>query len=293
MMKEPLISVLLCTYNDEKYIYEAVNSILNQTFNNFEFIIINDGSTDNSLEIIKQFTDPRIIIVNQENRGLLKSLIYATTLCRGEFIARMDHDDISIVDRLQRQVAFLRKNLNISVVSGAVEYIDEDGNKLGRSFPPTSVYAINKYLLNFGCVIVHPAVMMRRLDFIKIGGYSSGAGERFQDYHLWVKFVRNGLKIKNESRLVLSYRVIQESITSQFTLNENGFVLLREFLNHDEPDFLLLEALNAACKHENKGIISRIDRLQNLENKFYNSTPFINQGIKSKFISQLKNISVI
>lgn len=285
----PVISVILPVYNSSKYLAESISSILNQTFRDFELIIINDGSKDNSLEIIKQFSDSRIILVDQENKGLLQSLIFGASICRGEFIARMDHDDISILNRFEKQLLYLRKHPEISVVSGAVNFIDEEGNSLGRSFPPTSINAINKYLLNYGCVITHPAVMIRRKDFDEVGGFSKGTSERFLDYHLWVKFIRKGFKVKNESRIVLNYRLLDASMTSQFYMDDDAVQILREVLKVDNPDPILLEKLNHACKKQNTIFKARIDKINNLENRIYRKIAFIGKNNAEKFISQLKN----
>ena len=103
-------------YNGEKYLQEAIESILNQTFKDFEFIIINDGSTDKTLEIIKSFTDPRIKLITQENRGIIYSLNKGITESRGKYIARMDADDISLPERLEKEYRFLEQNPNYGIV---------------------------------------------------------------------------------------------------------------------------------------------------------------------------------
>ena len=107
----PLISVILPVYNCEKYIRDSIQSILDQVFNDFELIIINDGSTDNTFGIIKSFSDDRIILVNQVNHGLTFSLNVGLSLAKGKYIARMDADDISLPDRFKKQVNFLSENL--------------------------------------------------------------------------------------------------------------------------------------------------------------------------------------
>lgn len=120
------------------------------------------------------------------------------------WIARMDADDISLNYRFEEQITFLNDNPDVSVVSGAVILINEKGNELSRSFSLTC-YAKKKYLNNYGCVMVHPAVMIRRKGFEAVGGYSIGSGDRFCDCHLWVKFLRYGFKIKNLSINFIKY----------------------------------------------------------------------------------------
>lgn len=287
---KPIISVVLPVYNASKYVAEAIQSVLNQSFTDFELIIINDGSTDNSLDIIKSFPDSRIIVIDQLNKGALAAVLSGTAVCKGEFIARMDHDDISLNNRFEKQINFLRKNPDVSLVSGAIIYIDERGNELSRSFPLTSFYAIKKYLNNYGSVIVHPAVMMRRRDFEAVGGYSKGSGDRFHDYHLWVKFIRKGYKIMNESRVVLKYRLLNGSISSQFSMNDKATNLLKNFLKEDEPSPILLKELNQACQTQNDGVNLRIDKLENWENRFFRQISFLGDNPASQLISQLKNM---
>ena len=290
ILENPLISVVLPVYNGSKFLIEAINSILRQTFIDFEFIIINDGSTDDSLSIIRSFSDPRIIVIDQPNKGLAPTLNIATAICRGEYIARMDSDDISLANRFETQLCFLRKNQNVSVLSGAFIYIDEKGKEIARSFPLTSIGVIKKYLLNNGCVICHPAVMMRKKDFNEVGGYSEAMGNRFTDYHLWVKFIRKGYKIKNESRIVLKYRLIQEAISSQFTMNDEAFKCLKEVLMCDEPDVQSILHIQELCEKETHGLESRVNQLAYNVNKVHQKIKFIGNDFVANQICNLKNI---
>ena len=209
-------------YNAEKFLKQAINNILSQSLTDFEFIIINDGSTDNSKNIINQYDDERIIYVEQENSGMAKALNVGASYCKGKFIARMDADDISEPDRLMNQYLFFKNHSNISVVSGSFIYIDKNGNYLGRSFSITNPFLIKKKLLNNGCVICHPSVMMKRKDFLDVGGYSEVMGNRFTDYHLWVKFIKKGYKIQNMSEILLKYRIIESAVSSDFLLSQNA-----------------------------------------------------------------------
>jgi len=111
------VSIVMSVYNAQKYLDEAIESILNQTYSNFEFIIINDGSTDKSLEIIENYAkkDSRIIVINRENKGLIYSLNEGIRKANGKYIARMDADDISLPQRLEKQVEFMEKNKNIGI----------------------------------------------------------------------------------------------------------------------------------------------------------------------------------
>ena len=123
-------TVLMPVYNAEKYVAEAIDSILNQTFNDFEFLIINDGSTDNSLDIIKSYDDPRITIINNEtNLGLSHTLNKGIELARGEYIIRMDADDISLSIRLEKQIEFMDSNQHIGICGSWIQTFDKSGNQ--------------------------------------------------------------------------------------------------------------------------------------------------------------------
>lgn len=132
-LNNPLISVLMPAYNAEKYIKEAIESILNQTFSNFEFIIIDDGSIDATEEIIKSFKDSRIVYIkNEKNLGLIKTLNKGISIARGEFIARMDSDDISMPQRFELQLDVFKKYKGVDIVNVALKKMSEDGTKLSK-----------------------------------------------------------------------------------------------------------------------------------------------------------------
>ena len=121
----PKVSVLMSVYNGEKYLKEAIKSILGQSFKDFEFIIINDGSIDKTEKIIKVFNDKRIVLINQENIGLTKSLNNGLKLAQGDYIARMDADDVALSYRLEKQVKFLDSNPHIFLVGSSCYLINE------------------------------------------------------------------------------------------------------------------------------------------------------------------------
>jgi glycosyltransferase involved in cell wall biosynthesis len=124
----PKVSVVMSVYNGEKYLCEAIDSILNQTFENFEFLIVNDGSTDRTLEILQSYRDPRIKVINNErNIGLTASLNKGLKIAKGEYVARMDADDVSFPHRLEQQKAFLDRNPRVAMVGSWAEVIDESG----------------------------------------------------------------------------------------------------------------------------------------------------------------------
>ncbi|MCP8319033.1 MAG: glycosyltransferase, partial [Candidatus Methylarchaceae archaeon HK01B] len=130
-MKSPKITILMSVYNGEKYLREAIDSILNQTFKDFEFLIINDGSTDRTVEILRSYHDSRIkIITNEKNMGLTKSLNKGLKIARSEYVARMDADDISYPRRLEVQYEYMKKNPDVGIVGSWNDVIDDKGNTI-------------------------------------------------------------------------------------------------------------------------------------------------------------------
>jgi glycosyltransferase involved in cell wall biosynthesis len=170
----PAISVLMAVHNGEKFLAEAVESILNQSFGDFEFVIVDDGSVDNSKRMLSAYAarDTRIRLISQVNQGLTKSLNTALQLARGEFIARFDADDISLPRRFEQQVSALRSNATLVLIGSEVELITDDGLFLGVRGHATSHHEIRKrLLLGDGSALTHPAVMIRRSSLTGIGGY--------------------------------------------------------------------------------------------------------------------------
>ena len=232
----PIISVVLPVYNGELYINRAIESILNQTFTNFEFIIINDGSTDNSLNIIYSYNDKRILVYNQEQKGVASTLKYIIPKCKGKYIARMDQDDISYPNRLQIQYDYLLLH-NVSVVSNSVDFIDKDDNFLGRSFPPTNEYAIYYSLLNEGCVINHPSVMFKKSDYLQTEGYCTEVGDIFTDYYLWIQMINKGFKVHNLNVILLKYRLLANSLSTKFLLDSYDTKCLFNIIKSNDFSF--------------------------------------------------------
>lgn len=161
-MKRPKVTVLMGVYNGEVYLQEAIDSILSQTFKDFEFLIIDDGSTDQSFEIIQSYTDPRIRVVkNLKNMKLIFTLNRGLGLAKGEYIARMDADDISLPTRLEKQVAFMKKNSNVGVCGTWTKIFVRNPWLVQASSFVNNSEKIKAELL-FSNVLQHPSVMIRR-----------------------------------------------------------------------------------------------------------------------------------
>lgn len=168
----PVVSVIMSVYNGEQFLSAAIDSILEQRFEDFEFIIINDGSTDGTHGIIQKHHDARIILVNQQNQGLTKALNRGLQLARGKFIVRQDADDISLPARLLTQFEYLNSNKDISLVGSAISVIDEYGRKQSDYFYPSEHLEIVKRLFRGGNPLPHSTLMFRRDIVREIGGYN-------------------------------------------------------------------------------------------------------------------------
>ena len=167
----PKITVLMTVYNGERYLKECMDSVLGQTFRDFEFLIIDDYSTDSSRDLIKSYKDSRIrLIENEKNLNQVRSLNIGLEQARGQYVARMDQDDIMLRDRLERQVNFLDKNTDISVVGTWGEVIDEKGKVFTKACLPLRNEEIVGRVLFCGYFLMHPSVVFRKDVIMDAGG---------------------------------------------------------------------------------------------------------------------------
>lgn len=207
-MKHSTISVIMAVYNGMPYLEDAVESILNQSYKNFEFIIVNDASVDDTLKYLKSLKDKRIkLIDNPKNLGLSASLNKALGVARGEYIARMDADDISLPDRLVIQLDYLKHNPRISLCGCWVDLIDKNGKVIGEKKYPTSDQDIKK-ALKWYQPIVHPTFMARNKLYRKLGGYRSEF-EYAEDYDLLTRAMKK-YRMANIAKKLLLWRLADE-----------------------------------------------------------------------------------
>ena len=214
--EHPTISVIMPVYNSEKYLREAINSILCQTFKDFELIIINDGSADNSRSIIQEFQkqDTRIkLIENEKNLGISRSLNLGIDHAVGKYIARMDSDDISIKSRFSNQVKILELNPEIGFLGSSGYYIDENGKKISFYKVPTSFLEI-KWGSLLCSPFIHPSVMIRKELFEKTNIRYDDTKLYVEDYDLWSKFI-NITKAINLKEPLIKYRIYSQFINKQ------------------------------------------------------------------------------
>jgi glycosyltransferase involved in cell wall biosynthesis len=207
-----LISVILPVYNGEQYIEDSIRSILGQTHQNFELIIINDGSTDNSDKIIKGFLKSnKIIYKSRKNKGLVNTLNEGIKLSSGSYIARMDQDDISYPKRLEKQLNFMQKN-NIDVCGTSYHVINEQGKiiKTVESHKNNFEIILSAMMVPF----IHPSVMFRNIFKEKNIFYGNNNKVQAEDYDLWIRLIKMNLVFGNINEILIKYRLVNTSMTS-------------------------------------------------------------------------------
>ena len=206
----PKISVIMPAYNAEKYIAEAIDSILGQTFGDFEFIILNDCSKDRTEEIILSYDDPRIVYLkNEQNLGVAATLNRGLAIAKGEYIARMDADDISLPERFEKQVAYLDANDDIVVLGTNLECFNESGTiRTGWSVSDPEQMKVD---MLFACGLAHPSVMMRSDVIWNLNGYDP-TYNGLEDYELWCRVLEHH-KITTLPDILLRYRIHGNQVT--------------------------------------------------------------------------------
>lgn len=212
---KPVISVIMGVYNGERFLAEAVESVLNQSYGDFEFIICNDCSTDASAGILKAYAavDRRIVLLeNERNMGLAATLNRCLAVARGEFIARMDCDDRALPKRFALQKQWLEQHPEADVLGTGAEYIDDSGLVYGRT-PWNAVRVFSVTDVVRGSCVMHPTVMMRAEALRRVGGYTvNSLTTRAEDYDLWCKIVRDGGTIAVLPQILFRYREDQSNI---------------------------------------------------------------------------------
>ena len=213
MSISPKVSILMPVYNSEKYLAQAVESILNQTFTDFELIIVNDGSTDKSLEILKSLAikDKRICLMSQENKGIAVTRNRMLQKAQGDLIAVMDSDDIALPQRIAYQVEFLDNNPNTVCVGGAFELVDEKGRLLTCLHPATDNQKIQESMLKGHTCIHHACVMYRRISALKVGNYAESF-TTVGDLDFFLRLGEIG-DLANMEEILYKYRLHSKSIS--------------------------------------------------------------------------------
>jgi glycosyltransferase involved in cell wall biosynthesis len=203
----PAISVLLPVFNAEAYVRDAVESILTQSFADFELIIINDGSTDGSNRILRDLAaqDQRVILVERSNGGLVSALNEGVALARADFVARMDADDIAMPERFALQYARISAEPSLGVLGSFTRIINREGELIRIGDYPVTVEEVADFI-EMGSPVAHPAVMIRRDALIATAGYRQ-AFAHCEDYDLWLRISERGYGIANLPVPLLQYRM--------------------------------------------------------------------------------------
>lgn len=225
-MAELPITVLMPVHNSEKYLLDAVGSILAQTWQDFELLIIDDGSTDRTRELLAGIVDPRVRVVRTENRGLAAALRLGVELARGDYIARMDQDDESLPERLRVQKECLDRNPGVAVVHSFAESMDAYGRRQKGRIGTSGSNIVTKWLLIWQNVLLHPTVMIRAPVLREHGLNYRVEFNRAEDFDLWNRIAMVG-DFYLIPRVLLRYRIHAESMTWRNRPDEQ-FVPYRE-----------------------------------------------------------------
>ncbi len=272
-----MISVVMPVYNGDKYLHEAIESILNQTYTDFEFIILNDGSADKTEEIILSYDDPRIVYVkNEENLQIAKTLNKGIALAQGKYIARMDADDISLPERFEKQIKIMEENPEVGVCG---TWLKTFGGKEEIWNMPVSNEEIMMNML-FESSLMHPTVFIRKSVLLPFVQVYDQAFNKVEDYELWIRLSKK-TRFKNIPEVLLNYRINdicherkeykQEQINLANNLRDK-YLKMNNF-KYDKNDLIVHNNLSSGNFYVNNFIINAKKWLlkimqTNKENKF-------------------------
>lgn len=322
MNKNPIISVVMPVYNSELYLDKAIESILLQTYQNFEFIIINDGSTDRSLEIIEKYknSDARIILINKKNSGIVEALNDGIKLSKGKYIARMDSDDISLPNRFMEQIHFIN-DMKVDVCGSWIQTLKEDG--LWDVSKNPEKHEDISFRLFFMTSFAHPSVLIKK-DIFETVQYENVTAE---DYKLWCDITLKGYRLGNVQKVLLHYRVHSNQLTrtkmeaniestneiklnfARLSNNKNIYPIVRQIPIYQKlPTFknfnnLLIDIVNISQTYAitDSNLLYIIRNLyNNLKSKnpllyyaYYKSTKNLSKNFKEEFILFIKSFILI
>lgn len=253
----PLVSVVMAVYNGEKYLREAIDSVLTQTFVNFEFIIINDGSSDGSLSIIHSYSDKRIKLINNDgNKGLIYSLNIGIEISLGKYIARMDADDICLAERFQKQFEYLELHPNIGVIGcDYLSFNDKHSSYIKSIYKSGEI----KAFLLFTATMCHPTLMLRKQVLLDNNLYYSETAKHVEDYDLWCRLILH-TDFYNRNEVLFKYRDHAQQVSHHYRdiQIQNSQVIQKNYLKNlgfsfSEPELKIhfLIASNSRLQFKN------------------------------------------
>lgn len=295
MIKEPKVSVIMSVNKEGKHLSETINSILNQNYQNIEFVIVNDGGGCNLLETLNSYSDSRMVVIDQVWKGLTKSLNNAIKYSSGEYLARIDVDDISLPERIQKQVQVLNGNSKIGLVGTSYIEILETGEKISETILSADNLKLKEGLLlqNKFC---HGAVMFRCKCLEKVGLYREEF-ERAQDYDLWLRIAEH-FDITNIPEILYIRRVEKDSISFALKHEQNFYATLArecaEARRKGEKEPLYKLQRLKRLKSHNKWIPDLDERLKQFYYDFHRGRSLFGQRklIEARyfFYGSLKNL---
>jgi glycosyltransferase involved in cell wall biosynthesis len=251
-MTDPVkLTVLMPAYNAAPYIAQAITSVLSQTFGDFELLIVDDGSTDATPEIVRTFRDPRIVLVCQENQGIASALNTGLHMARSSLIARFDADDICYPHRLARQYRFMCESPDYLLAGSMVDYADMEGGFVFTYRPPGNTDRVIRRLSYRVCPFIHSSVIYRKEAVLALGGYNLYA-HGFEDHLLWRMLIRTG-KVYNIPEVLMRVRfnphslTMDESCRSPVYLRTKYEALRKEVIHAGEGN-LLLDVIKAQAQ---------------------------------------------
>lgn len=217
----PIVSVIMATYNDAKFIEESIDSILKQTYKEFELIIVNDASTDETQQILFGYSDPRIIVItNEENLGRSLARNKALEIVRGDFVAVLDSDDMALPDRLEKQILFFKEHPQVDVLSGKMKFINHHSEVVQTDHWIPLTHSEIVWRNVFGTFLSHSTVMMRTEKIRSVGGYDP-RWPRGQDTDLWLRLVGKA-RFANMNDPLSMYRVSNSYQPKTLKLQKEG-----------------------------------------------------------------------
>ena len=265
MENNPLCSIVMSTHNGELFLADAIESILNQTYKNFEFIIINDASTDKSLKIIKSYNDDRIIIIdNEKNIFLAASLNKGIKASKGKYIIRMDADDISMPNRISKQVQYMESNPDIGISGTCSEIIGFNPGFIKYS----QENHIIKYNLLYECHLLHPTIIMRNDVIKKHQLYYNESYRKNQDYELFVRAIDKTI-YGNLADYLIKYRQTEQNIKREVhDQNKNVIKIQKQLfrklgLEISEEEINLYKSINYQNYNDHSEIVHKSLKLIN------------------------------
>ncbi len=262
-MQTPLVSVVLPAFNAEKHLKEAIDSMLSQTYTNFECIIINDGSSDATEQIILAYNDPRIrYIKNEKNIGLIATLNKGIELSTGEFIIRMDADDISLPSRIEKQVAFMQSNSDVGAAGSWYYNFSDKGVSKHKTSNNTATL---QSILFFNSCLCHPSVIIRKQILTTHNITYNLLYKHAEDYDFWIQISKVS-KLSNVQEYLLKYRTHVGQATNQFNQiqKENAAIIREKYLiasgfTHTEDEFAAHQLIS------NNSLLTKKEQLAQIE----------------------------